>query len=65
MESLSRFHLSQHEDGTWHVIDAKTGGPAEVQVEGDSFLLYRLPREEAEQWSLRLNRMIGDFPKRG
>ncbi|PTV70214.1 hypothetical protein [Agrobacterium pusense] len=58
MDSLSRFHLGQHEDGTWHVIDARTGGPAEIEHEGRFILLWRLPRSDAEQLSLWLNEKI-------
>ena len=61
MDSLTRYHLSPHEEGTWNVIDATTGGPAEVLVEGYCSLLYRLPRETAEGWSLSLNREAGMF----
>ena len=28
ISSISRYRLSQHEDGLWHVIDTRTGGPA-------------------------------------
>jgi len=55
MESLSQYHLAQHEDGTWHVIDADTGGPAEIGVNGQSYLLWNLPRQEVEAWSPALN----------
>ncbi|TBY66235.1 hypothetical protein E0H51_34050 [Rhizobium leguminosarum bv. viciae] len=48
MESLSRFHLSQHEEGTWHVIDVRTGGPAEIEHEELFMLLWELPRSDAE-----------------
>lgn len=58
MDSLSRYHLSQHEDGTWHVIDAGTDGPAEIEYEGRFLLLWKLPRSEAEQLSLWLNEKI-------
>lgn len=57
MDSLSRFHLSQHENGSWHVIDAETGGPAEVEYEGRFMLLWKLPKPQAEAWSIRLNEM--------
>lgn len=55
MDSLSRYHLSQHEDGSWHVIDAETGGPAEIEYDGRFVLLWKLPRPQAEAWSIRLN----------
>lgn len=57
MESISRYHLSQHEDGSWHVIDAKTGGPAEIEFEGQFVLLWKMPRQQAEAWSNKLNAM--------
>lgn len=60
MESISRYHLSQHEDGSWHVIDATTGGPAEIEYEGKFYVLWKLPRSEAEQWSIILNQMPRD-----
>ncbi len=58
MDSLSRFHLSQHEDGTWHVIDVRTGGPAEIEYGGKFILLWKLPRSEAEQLSSWLNKEV-------
>jgi hypothetical protein len=58
MESLSRFHLGRHENGTWHVMDAKTGGPAELQIEGKFYLLWGMPKDEAENWSLLLNQIV-------
>lgn len=58
MESLSRYRLGRHEDGSWHVIDAKTGGPAEVQIEGRFYVLYRLSEEDAKSWSLLLNGLM-------
>ncbi len=57
MESLSRYHLGQHENGTWHVIDAKTDGPAEIQVDGQFYLLWGMAKVEAENWSLLLNQL--------
>ncbi|MEI3807601.1 hypothetical protein V6R85_24065 [Agrobacterium sp. CCNWLW32] len=60
MESISRYHLSQHEDGSWHVIDARTGGPAEIEVEGEFYVLWKLPRHEAEQWAVKLNQIRND-----
>lgn len=57
MKSVSRYHLSQHEDGSWHVIDARTGGPAEIEFDGRFMLLWKLTREQAEAWSLKLNAM--------
>ena len=55
MESISRYHLRCHEDGSWHVIDAGTGGPTEVEYEGRFYTLWKLSKEEAEQWSVLLN----------
>lgn len=55
VESISPYHLAQHEDGTWHVIDAVTGGPAEISAHGRIYMLWKLPREEAEAWSRLLN----------
>lgn len=63
MESISRYHLAQHECGLWHVIDAKTGGPAEVKVGEKFFALWKLPRDQAEQWSLLLNARARDVTK--
>jgi hypothetical protein len=57
MESLSRFHLGQHQNGTWHVIDAKTEGPAEIHVSEKLYLLWEMPKSEAENWSLLLNQL--------
>jgi hypothetical protein len=57
MKSISRFHLGHHENGTWHVIDAKTGGPVEVTVDGKFYLLQKLPKEEADAWSMKLNNL--------
>lgn len=58
MESLSRFHLGQDENGAWHVVDAKRGGPAEIQVDGKFYLLWGISKVEAENWSLLLNQII-------
>lgn len=55
MDSISRYRLGRHEDGLWHVIDAKTGGPAEVQIGGKFYILWKLPEEEAKKWSELLN----------
>lgn len=55
MDSIAPYHLSRHEDGTWHVIDAETGGPAEIDLNGEYFLLWKMPRKEAEEWSRLLN----------
>jgi hypothetical protein len=55
MSDLSRYSLSQHEDGSWHVIDARTGGPAEVEVEGRFMLLWKLSLPQAQAWARRLN----------
>jgi hypothetical protein len=57
MESISRFHLGQHQNGTWHVIDVKTEGPAEIQVGEKLYLLWGMPKSEAENWSLLLNQL--------
>lgn len=57
MKSISPYHLSQHENGTWHVIDAATGGPAEIAINGRFYVLWKLPRDEAEDWSRLLNGM--------
>ena len=43
---LPPFPLSQHENGSWHAVGAKTGGPAEIHFEGEFHLLERLQREE-------------------
>lgn len=58
MDSISPFHLAQHEDGLWHVIDAGTGGPVEVEVDGSFYVLWKLPRDEAEKWSQLLNQKL-------
>lgn len=57
MDILSRYHLAQHEEGSWHVIDARTGGPAEIEVDGKFFVFWKLPKEEAERWSVFLNQI--------
>lgn len=59
MDSISRYHLSVREDGLWNVIDSKTGGPAELEIDGVVRLLFRLPKEEAEEWSSLLNGRAG------
>ncbi len=64
MDSLSRYHLAPHEDGSWHVIDARTGGPAEIKVNGIYFVFWKLPKEEAERWSVFLNH-TADLDLRG
>ena len=56
MKSVSRYHLSQHEDGSWHVIDARTGGPAEIEFDGRFMLLWKLTREQAEACRRMLER---------
>lgn len=48
MDSISCYHLLRHEDGSYNVIDARTGGPAEVEVEGTFFVLWKLTKEDAE-----------------
>lgn len=58
MESLSRFHLGQDDNGAWHVVDAKRGGPAEIQIDGKFYLLWGMSKVEAENWSLLLNQII-------
>jgi hypothetical protein len=61
MDSITRYYLGKHECGLWHVIDSETGVPVEVEADGVHYLLWRLPRKEAEQWSLMLNgRSTGD-----
>jgi hypothetical protein len=55
MESISRYHLSKHEDGFWNVIERTSGGPVEVEIDGHWVLLHRLHKEVAEEWSERLN----------
>lgn len=32
MDSLTRYHLATHQDGTWHVIDMMTGEPADMAL---------------------------------
>ena len=68
MDSISRYHLSKHEDGFWNVIERTSGGPVEVEIDGHWVLLYRLPKEVAEEWSERLNQRSRVFsdkkPKR-
>ncbi|HEV7245672.1 MAG TPA: hypothetical protein VGN93_01630 [Shinella sp.] len=39
-------------------MDAKTGGPAELQIEGKFYLLWGMPKDEAENWSLLLNQIV-------
>jgi hypothetical protein len=56
MNSLSRYHPSQHENGLWHVVDAVTGASALVQFGGRFFLLWKLEMREAETWSIWLNK---------
>jgi hypothetical protein len=60
--------LSKHEDGFWNVIERTSGGPVEVEIDGHWVLLYRLPKEVAEEWSERLNersRVFSDKRPRG
>lgn len=57
MDSISRYRLGRHEEGSWHVIDAKTGGPAEIQVSGKFYLLWKLTEDDAKRWSELLNEM--------
>lgn len=61
MDSISRYHISVREDGLWNVIDTKSGGPVELEVQGMFWLLYGLPKEAAEEWSKRLNEYAGMF----
>lgn len=61
MDSISKYHLSVREDGLWNVIDKATGGPAELEIDGVYRLLFRLTKEEAEEWSKRLNENPGMF----
>lgn len=58
MDSISPYHLSVTEDGLWNVIDASTGGPAEVRWQGKCYLLYKLPEAEARQWSELLTKAL-------
>jgi hypothetical protein len=55
MDGVSPYYLSVQESGLWNVVDASTGGPTEVMVEGKFYLLNNLPLSEAEQWLDRLN----------
>lgn len=64
MDSISKYRLGMHEDGTWHVIDTATGGPAEIEIDGLYKLLYRMPKEEAEEWSKMLNEKVGMFSRK-
>ena len=50
MTKSSRYHLSQHEEGSWNVIDEATGRPVEVFEDDVLTLLYRLPKNAAEEW---------------
>ena len=60
MDSISRYHISVREDGFWNVIDAKSGEPAELVIEGVFHgILFRLPKDEAEGWSSLLNGWAG------
>ena len=55
MDSISRYHLSKHENGTWNVVERSTGGPVEVWDRTHYRLLCKLPKGEAEGWSRLLN----------
>lgn len=55
MRSLSRYYLSQH-NGRWFVVDAERGCPAKVEIDDQPMLLWNLSKEDAERWSLSLNR---------
>lgn len=46
------------------MIDARTAGPAEIEVDGRFFVFWKLPKEEAERWSRLLNQ-IASFPSDG
>lgn len=61
MDSISRYHISVTEDGRWNVIDTATGGPAEINFNGHSVLLYRLAEDEAKALSEWLNQKTGYF----
>ena len=50
MTKSSRYRLSQHEEGSWNVIDNATGGPVEVLEDDVLTLLYRIPKNAAEEW---------------
>ena len=49
MDSLTPYYLSVQESGSWNVIDAATGGPAEVLIGDRFYMLFDLPKSEAEQ----------------
>lgn len=55
MERTAKFRLSVRKDGLWNVLDSDTGVPAEVQSGGRWFILFGLPKSDAEAWSKRLN----------
>lgn len=55
MSDDSRYRLGQHEDGSWHVIDARTGGPVEIEVDGRFVLLWKLSLPQAQAWVRQLN----------
>lgn len=61
MDSISRYHISPHDDGSWRVIDTTSGEPAEVLAEGSWTTLYKLSRVQAEWWSTVLNLEAGMF----
>lgn len=58
IESLVRYRLSRHADGSWHVLDQESGGPVEIIVGGSVYYLWKLPQDEAEQWSILLNGLV-------
>lgn len=55
MDSISRYHLSAHDDNLWNVIDTATGRPVEVHDDDEQLTLSKLPRARAEAWSKLLN----------
>ncbi|WP_107678085.1 hypothetical protein [Agrobacterium sp. LAD9] len=59
MEKNRKFRLSQHEDGNWNVIDTSTGGPVEVSINGSFYVLYKMPKDDAEKWLL----LLSDLPQ--
>ncbi|PSJ56616.1 hypothetical protein [Pseudaminobacter soli (ex Li et al. 2025)] len=55
MDSISRYHITVTEDGLWNVLDSSTGGPVELNLDGNFVLLYRLPEGDAKALSKWLN----------
>lgn len=56
MNRPTKYRLSVRKDGLWNVLDRDTGGPAEVESGGRWFILFGLPKADAEVWSRRLNK---------